>query len=93
MKDFVPQHLKFEHISRHTLIDQRTRPLAKILLADNDKAILILDSTYIYSQKSANNKLQRKSYSVHKKSSLVKMIIVVSTNGEHRIVGFCLKND
>ena len=63
MKDFVPQHLGFEHISRRTLIDQRTRPLAKILLADddNDKAILVLDSTYIYLQKSAHNKLQRKS--------------------------------
>ena len=63
MKDFVPQRLGFEHISRRTLIDQRTRPLAKILLADNDndKAILVLDSTYIYLQKSAHNKLQRKS--------------------------------
>ena len=95
MKDFVPQHLGFEHIFRRTLIDQRTRPLAKILLADNDndKAILVLDSTYIYLQKSAHNKLQRKSYSVHKKRSLVKMMMVVSTNGEHRIVVFCLKSD
>jgi len=63
MTHFVPKHLGFEHISRRTLIDQRTRPLAQILLADNnnDKAILVLDSTYIYLQKSANNKLQRKS--------------------------------
>jgi hypothetical protein len=90
MKHFVPQHLGFEHISRRTLIDQRTRPLAKILLADNhnDKAILVLDSTYIYVQKSNNNKLQRKSYSMHKKRSLVKMMMVVSTNGEHRIAFF-----
>ena len=93
MKDFVLQHLGFEHISRRTLIDQRTRPLAKILLADNDKVILVLDSIYIYLQKSANNKLQRKFYSVHKKRSLVKMMMVVSTNGEHRIVVFCLKSD
>ncbi len=84
MIHFVPKHLGFEHISRHTLIDQRTRPLAQILLADNnnDKAILVLDSTYIYLQKSANNKLQRKSYSVYKKRSLVKMMMVVSTDGE-----------
>ena len=58
---FVPKHLGFEHISRRILIDQRTRPLAKILLADNnnDTAILVLDSTYVYLQKSANNILQR----------------------------------
>ena len=95
MKHFVPHNLGFEHISRRTLIDQRTRPLAQILLADNnnDKAILVLDTTYIYVQKSTNNKLQRKLYSVHKKRSLVKMMMVVSTNGEHCFVFFCLKND
>ncbi|CAF3961860.1 unnamed protein product, partial [Rotaria sordida] len=56
MKHFVLQHLGFEHISRRTLIDQRTRPLAKILLADNnnDKAILVLDSTYIYLVQQSN---------------------------------------
>ena len=46
---FVPKHIGFEHISRRILIDQRTRPLAKILLADNnnDTAILALDSTCV----------------------------------------------
>ena len=95
MKHFVPHNLGFEHISRRTLIDQRTRSLAQILLADsnNDKAILVLDTTYIYVQKSTNNKLQRKFYSVHKKRSLVKMTMVVSTNGERLFIPFCLKND
>ena len=57
MKHLVPKYLGFEHISRHTLIEQRTRPLAKILLADNidGKVILVLDSTYVYIQKSTNN--------------------------------------
>ncbi|CAF4095453.1 unnamed protein product [Rotaria sordida] len=52
MKHLIPKYLGFEHISRRTLIEQRTRPLAKILLADNndDKAILVLDSTYVYRQ-------------------------------------------
>ena len=44
MKDFVPQHLGFEHMSRRTLIDQRTRPLAKILLDDNDNDKAIFGS-------------------------------------------------
>ena len=43
MKDFLPQRLGFEHISRRTLIDQRTRPLAKILLADNDNDKELVD--------------------------------------------------
>lgn len=85
MAYFVPKHLGFEHISRRFLIDQRTRPLAKILLAENnnDTAILVLDSTYVYLQKSANNILQRKSYSVYKKRSLAKMMMIVSTDGKY----------
>ena len=87
MKYLVPKYLGFEHILRHTLIEQRTRPLAKILLADNiddkGKVIFVLDSTYAYIQKSANNELQRKSYSVHKKIPLVKMMMIASTDGWH----------
>ena len=85
IKHLVPKYLGFEHISRHTLIEQRTRPLAKILLADNihGKVILVLDSTYVYIQKSTNNELQRKSYSVHKRRPLVKMMMIVSTDGKH----------
>ena len=72
-------------VSRRVLIDQRTRPLAKLLLAENnnDTAILVLDSTYVCLQKSANNILQRKSYSVYKKRSLAKMMMIVSTDGKY----------
>ena len=85
MRHLVPKYLGFKHISCHTLIEQRTRPLAKILLADNidDKVILVLDSIYVYIQKSTNNELQRKSYIVHKKRPLVKMMMIVSTDGKH----------
>ena len=85
MKHSVPKYLGFEHISRHILIEQRIRPLAKILLTDNidDKIILVLDSTYVYIQKSTNNELQRTSYNVHKKRPLVKMMMIVGTDGKH----------
>ena len=85
MKHLVSKYLGFEHISRHTLIEQRTRSLAKILLADSidDNVILVLDSTYVYIQKSTNNELKRKSYSVHKKRPLVKIMMIVSTDGNH----------
>ncbi|CAF4032731.1 unnamed protein product [Rotaria sp. Silwood1] len=61
MAHFVPKHLGFEHISRQDVIANHTRPLAKRLFTNpgDDAAILILDGTYIYVQKSANNIVQR----------------------------------
>ena len=59
-----------------------TRPLATELLSDQSgRAILILDGTYIYCQKSANNILQRRTYSMHKGRPLIKPMLVVSTTG------------
>ena len=82
IKCFVHKHLGFSHISREDVIANHTRPLAKRILADGgDKAILILDGTYIYIQKSAHNILQRKTYSMHKGRPLVKTMTIVSTDG------------
>ena len=68
---FVPRFLGFQHISRREVIEWHTRPLAMELLSDRpDRAILILDGTYIYCQKSANNVLQRRTYSMHKGRAL-----------------------
>ncbi|CAF2624748.1 unnamed protein product [Rotaria sp. Silwood2] len=80
---FVPKHLGFSHIERQKVIDIHTRPLAKILLGDNDpnKCIIILDGTYCYIQKSANNLLQRRTYSLHKGKPLVKPMMIVSSDG------------
>ena len=59
IKCFAPKHLGFSHISRENVITNHTRPLAKGILADGEeKAILILNGTYIYIQKSAHNMLQ-----------------------------------
>ena len=79
---FVPKHLGFDHIERSNVIADDTRPLAKILLGKNDsnKAILILDGTYSYIQKSSNNLLQRRTYSIHKGKPLVKPMVIVSTD-------------
>ncbi|CAF3390049.1 unnamed protein product [Rotaria sp. Silwood2] len=79
---FVPRFLGFQHISRREVIDWHTRPLAMELLSDQpDRAILILDGTYIYCQKSANNVLQRRTYSMHKGRPLLKPMLVVTTTG------------
>ena len=79
---FVPRFLGFQHISRREVIEWHTRPLAMELLSDqSDRAILILDGTYIYCQKSANNVLQRRTKSMHKGQPLLKPLLVVTTTG------------
>ena len=77
---FFPRFLDFEHISRKEVVNIHTRSLAAELLADQPgRAILILDGTYIYCQKSANNMLQRRTYSMQKGRPLVKPMLVVTT--------------
>ncbi|XP_061168891.1 uncharacterized protein LOC133178157 [Saccostrea echinata] len=81
---FVPQHLGFQHVTRDTIIQEHTRPLAKELFAPSfadEKAILVLDGTYIYVQKSTNFAFQRRSFSMQKHRHLVKPMMIVSTTG------------
>ena len=82
MNEFVPYNIGFSHISREDVINQHTRVLAQNLLADNnEQAILVLDGTYIYINKSNNFQFQRRSYSMHKGRPLVKPMVIVSTTG------------
>jgi hypothetical protein len=82
IKHFVPLHLGFQHIDRETVIKYHTRPLATQLLTNgNAAAILVLDATYLYVQKSTNNLLQRKLFSLHKNRPLIKPMMIVATNG------------
>ncbi|CAG2245126.1 unnamed protein product [Mytilus edulis] len=83
VQNFVPQNLGFKHISHDDVVNQHTRPLAQTLFGDgtNTQAILVLDGTYIYIQKSGNFHFQRRSYSLHKGRPLVKPMVVVTTTG------------
>ena len=56
MSEFVPYNLRFSHISRHEIIDRHTTNIAKQLMCDNDNdtAVIIIDSTYIYIQVKEN---------------------------------------
>ena len=82
MKNFVPLHLGFHYISREAVIECYTRLLTEQLLTGgNDAAIFVLDSTYIYAQKSTNNLLQRKLLSLHKNRPLIKLMMIVKTDG------------
>ena len=79
---FVPHFLGFEQIKQREIIDLHTRPVASELLADEPRcAILILDGTYIYFQKSAYNLLQRRTYSIEKGRPLIKSTLMTTTTG------------
>ena len=55
MKEFVPQHLGTQHISREEFIREHTPTFVKQLFADGkDVAALVMDGTYIYIEKSSN---------------------------------------
>lgn len=80
METFVPNNVGFQHISREDVINKHTRPLAESFFGGTGtQAILVLDSTYIYIQKSMNFAFQRKTYSIG--HPLVKPMIVVTTSG------------
>ncbi|CAC5364418.1 unnamed protein product [Mytilus coruscus] len=82
VETFVPENLGFEHISRNNVINNHTRPLAQSLFGDTtNPAILVLDGTYIYIQKSGNFQFQRRSFSMHKHRPLVKPMVFVTTSG------------
>ncbi|CAF5196082.1 unnamed protein product, partial [Rotaria magnacalcarata] len=83
MTRFVPSNLGFNHITRQEIIDQHTSTMARRLMCDaeSNTAIVVIDGTYIYIQKSRNNEFQRKSFNLYKKRSLLKPMIIVSTTG------------
>ncbi|XP_052090260.1 uncharacterized protein LOC127726916 [Mytilus californianus] len=80
---FAPKYLGFDHVSRESVIQNHTRPLAQTLFGDitNTTAILVIDGTYIYIQKSGQFKFQRSTYSMHKYRNLIKPMMFVTTTG------------
>lgn len=80
---FTPNYVGFGHISRRDVIENHTRPLAQEIFGSivEKPAILVVDGTYVYIQKSSNFKFQRRSFSQHKNRPLVKPMVIVSTTG------------
>ena len=68
MQDFVPNVLGFGHITHEEFVRDHTTPTAKTLFSsdNDDAAIIVMDGTYIYIQKSSDYNFQRLSYSLHK---------------------------
>ena len=82
MEHFVPKFLGFSHMTRDEFVSKHTRPFVQHLLANGmPVAVLVLDGTYIYIQKSGNYTFQRQTFSGHKHRPLVKPMMVVGTDG------------
>lgn len=80
---FVSKYLGIENISKEDIIENHTTVFARELLASgsDDTAILLLDGTYIYIQKSSKYTFQMRSYSVYKGCQLVKPLMIVASDG------------
>ena len=79
-KDFVPYNLGFQHIERDIVLRYHQTSVASQLMADrDDQLIIVMDSKYLYLQKSSNNEFQRRSFSMHKHRNLIKPMIVTAT--------------
>ncbi|XP_033763920.1 uncharacterized protein LOC117345083 [Pecten maximus] len=80
--NFVNKNLGFNHITHDNFCKDHTSSIAKELFTtNNNQAVVVLDGTYIYIQKSGNYKFQRRSYSLHKHRPLVKPMVIVGTDG------------
>ncbi|CAF3930089.1 unnamed protein product [Rotaria sp. Silwood1] len=76
---FVPIYIGSQCFQRHNIIHNHSPGWVKLLLPN---AAAMIDSTYIYIQKSWNFNNQRKSYCQHKADNLVKMMAVMLLDGK-----------
>ena len=80
IKDFTPYHLDLQHINRQTAIEEHQTVIITILHTNKPNQLCVVaDTTYLFVQKSSDNQLQRKSYSMHKHQNLVKPMILTTT--------------
>lgn len=80
--DFVPLHLGYNHITREEII-RRNLSIPNGIYGDGNqnKAIVVMDGTYVYIQKSGNFLFQKDSYSLHKFRNLLKPFLIVCSDG------------
>lgn len=81
VKDFVPHNLGPNHITRKEWIKHNTKIATELLGIKPNEFAIISDGTYLYCQKSRDNTFQKKTWSVQKKSNLVKPFVLCSTDG------------
>ena len=77
-------NLGYTHITRNEYITNHVSEFSNIIYNDNpevQKAISIIDGTYIKIEKSRNFRVLRRSFSVHKHYHLLKPTLVCAPNG------------
>jgi hypothetical protein len=79
LTDFVPKHLGANHLAREEWISHDTIFFKKLFDVKDDQLILIADGIYSYCQKSKDNFIQRKTYSMQKKRNLKNPFVICST--------------
>ena len=71
-KDFLNQYLGSDHLSRNQWVDKNTVLVRELFNLKENELCIIADGTYIYCQKSSNNKIQKDFWSGQKKRPLIK---------------------
>lgn len=80
--DFVPEYIGLDHITRDEIIE-RNRIVPNYIFGSEEspKALIIMDGTYLFIEKSSNFLYQRRTYSLHKYRNLIKPFLIVCGDG------------
>ncbi|XP_062608957.1 uncharacterized protein LOC134270728 [Saccostrea cucullata] len=82
METFVPHTVGFQHINHDDMATSHTTPIAqKLFTTQPGQAVVVLDGTYVFIQKSQDYRFQRMSFSMHNHRPLVKPMVIVGTDG------------
>ena len=81
VKNFVPLHLGYDHLSREDLKTHQNDLTSALCNLHDDEVAVIIDGTYIEIEKSANFKFQHHSYSGQKRYNLLKPMAIVAPDG------------
>ena len=78
--DFVPFYLGSNN-SREFYIKHNNEMVKELLQLENDELVIICDGTYKHIEKSSNNEMQYRTWSVQKSASLFKPFIICCADG------------
>ena len=80
LNDFVGNNLGLGHIDRVSVLrDHQTSVSTKLMTERDDQLVIVMDGTYLFIQKSSDNKFQRRSFSMHKHRNLIKPMMITAT--------------
>ena len=81
LNDYVPNNLGSRTLSRNEWIQHNSNFSKSLFDLNENQFSVVADGTYLYCEKSQNNKLQKELYSMHKYRHLIKPFVVCSTDG------------